>query len=210
MKDLKESLRHGLTQLCLKLDEYQIDQLIKYLQLIVKWNKAYNLTSIDDVSQIINLHLLDSLAIIPHLQGDRWIDIGTGAGLPGIPLAIACPTKDITLLDSNGKKTRFLFQVILELKLSNVRVENKRAEDYQPEIGFDGILTRAVTSLDKMVVSTEHLLNVNGKFWAMKGVYPKEELSELRKGYKVLGINKIEIPGSESERHLVELARSDQ
>ncbi len=205
MSDLKTCLRNGVDTLAIDLNDDQLNRLLLYLELIVKWSKTYNLTAVLEPEAIICRHLLDSLVIASFPQGDCWIDIGTGAGLPGIPLAITFPDKAITLLDSNGKKTRFLFHVCMELGLNNVRVEHSRAERFKPERRFDVVFSRAVTSLAKVIDYSQHLLHQGGRFWLMKGTYPKQELSELPKDYKVLSVNKLDVPGLEEERHLIEL-----
>jgi 16S rRNA (guanine527-N7)-methyltransferase len=170
-------------------------------------NKAYNLTAIRDPLEMIKLHLLDSLAISPLLQGDRFIDVGTGAGLPGIPLAIINPEKHFTLLDSNGKKTRFLFQAKIELGLSNINEVNKRVEQFAPEYMYDAVLSRAFSSLSDMVINCQHLLADGGWFLAMKGRLEQSELSAIPKGYKVVKEYPIAVPKVDGQRHLVKIVR---
>lgn len=206
--NLRTLLEDGLTLLSLSLNDNQIDLLLRYQAMMTKWNKSYNLTSITDPSLMVTRHLLDSIAITPIITGDHLIDVGAGGGLPGIPLAITFPDRQITLLDSNGKKTRFLFQVAVELGLKNITVEHKRAEDFYPQIRYEGVLTRAVSSIENIIRATDHLLLPQGKFWMMKGEYPKQELSVLGKDYKVLNIIKLNIPGLEEERHLIEIIRT--
>lgn len=197
------SLVIGAKQLGLDLDLHQIDQLMTYLKLFDKWNHAFNLSAIREPAAMVKLHLLDSLSIAPLLQGERFIDVGTGGGLPGIPLAIKFPHKSFTLLDSAGKKTRFLFQVKQELGLNNVTVENRRVEQYYPQPGFDGVISRAFASLQDMVKSCAHLLNESGRFWAMKGQVPVAELKEIQQHYTVEHCHRLQIPGMAAQRCLL-------
>ena len=204
----QDQLKLGLELLHLSCNEKQINQLLNYLDLLERWNKAYNLTAIRDPFDMINLHLLDSLAISVELQGDRFIDVGTGPGLPGIPLAIMNQNKNFTLLDSNGKKTRFLFQTKLELGLDNISEVNQRVQDFHPKQTYDCVLSRAFSSLGDMVENCQHLLNQNGYFLAMKGKLPQAELSELPKNYKVEKLNSINVPGVEGQRHLIKIVKT--
>lgn len=202
---MKTILESGIKQLNLPISETQINQLIKFIELIAKWNKAYNLTAVRNNNDMAKLHILDSLAILPHIQGERIIDIGTGAGLPGIPLALCLPEMQFTLLDSNAKKTRFVQQAVLELKLKNVTVIHNRVEDYQPEIKFDAVLTRAFASLPDIIKLTSHLLNDNGVLLAMKGQIPETELQTVS-DYNCQ-IIPLHIPNVEAERCLLRLMR---
>jgi len=188
----------------------QRDQLLAYLELLISWNKAYNLTAIRDPAQMIALHLLDSLTVLPHVTGEHLIDVGTGAGLPGIPLAIMYPDKQFTLLDSNGKKTRFLFQVRCHLGLTNVVEIQSRVEQHQPRKCYDAVLSRAFTSIADMVDKCHHLLAAQGVFLAMKGKFPQSELSEVAKDYKVETSHTLQVPGVEGERHLIVIGRCHQ
>jgi len=189
------------------LSESQLVALGQYLDLFLKWNAAYNLSAIRDPDEIITKHLLDSLSIAHLLEGERFIDVGTGGGLPGIPLAIAFPERHFTLLDSAGKKTRFLFQVQQSLKLENVQIENCRVENFQPQDRYDGVISRAYASLADMTSHCEHLLVENGKFYAMKGVFPDHELSEMEKHYIFEAGHSLQVPGLEGERCLVVLSK---
>ncbi len=168
-----------------------------YLYLLAKWNKTYNLSAIREPQEMVSKHLLDSLAILPWLQGRRIIDVGTGAGLPGIPLAIAQPDIHFVLLDSNGKKTRFLQEVKRQLKLDNVEIVQFRIENYRPQQGFDTVISRAFSSLQQMIQWTQHVLNQEGIWLAMKGRYPQTELAELQQPYRV---EHYTVTGLEGER----------
>lgn len=159
--------------------------LLDYLFLLKKWNLAYNLTAVRDLESMVSKHLLDSLAIVPWLKGNQIIDVGTGAGLPGIPLAITNPDKNFVLLDSNGKKTRFLNEVKRQLDLSNLEVVQFRVENYHPTQGFDTVVSRAFSSLAQMIYWTEHLVAEQGIWLAMKGRYPDAELQEIKQHYQV-------------------------
>ena len=203
-------LEAGMQQMGVEYSSEQRDMLLTYLQLLMTWNKAYNLTAIRDPGEMIKLHLLDSLAVLPHVAGRRLIDVGTGAGLPGIPLAIMCPERDFTLLDSNGKKTRFLFQARCDLGLSNLKEINSRVENHRPEVPYDAVLSRAFTSVADMVNKCSHLLSPEGLFLAMKGKFPQSELSEVGKGYKVNASHILQVPGVDGERHLIVISRDAQ
>jgi 16S rRNA (guanine527-N7)-methyltransferase len=205
MEACRTILESGLTALNLPHTAEQIEKLLAFIKLIAKWNKAYNLTAVRNNEDMARLHILDSLAILPHIEGKRVIDIGTGAGLPGIPLAIFLPEVEFMLLDSNAKKTRFVQQVILELKLKNVSILHSRVEDYQPELGFDTVTTRAFSSLPDMVKMTSHLLSPNGVLLAMKGQIPEAELAEMNAQITLIPIN---VPEVEAERCLVRLSLS--
>jgi 16S rRNA (guanine527-N7)-methyltransferase len=201
--DSYTQLQRGLTELNLTLPRHAQQQLLDYLALLKKWNRAYNLTAVRDEEVMISRHLLDSLAIAPYLQGQWFADVGTGAGLPGIPLAIAFPDRHFLLIDSNGKKIRFITQVIAELHLPNVTAMQCRVEDWQPGRRVDAVLSRAFASLTDMAQSCEHLLTSNGALLAMKGVYPEQELRELPERYKVDACAPLQVPGETGQRHLV-------
>ena len=204
---LQTLLEDGLDKLAIHCSDHQLKQLLDYLNLLATWNSAYNLTAIRDPKKMVALHLLDSLAILPHITGERLIDVGTGAGLPGIPLAIMFPEKTFKLLDSNGKKTRFLFQARSQLGLKNLTEIQTRVEQFTPEQTFDTVLSRAFSSVAEMVSLCKHLLSDNGRFLAMKGKFPQSELSLLEKGFKVDASHQLRVPGVEAERHLIEIIK---
>jgi 16S rRNA (guanine527-N7)-methyltransferase len=206
--DFESTLRQGAGQLSLALSDRQVELLLAYLKLLEKWNSAYNLTAVRQPEQMLYLHLLDSLSIVPWVTGNRILDVGTGPGLPGIPLAIFYPERDFTLMDSNGKKTRFLFQVRNQLGLENVTEVQSRVENFHTDAVFDAITSRAFTSLIDMVEKTKHLLAEKGRFFAMKGQYPDQELRGLPKHYNVVASHPLSVPGVDGERHLIEIELS--
>lgn len=199
-------LRAGVQQLSLSLPEGAMDKLLAYLALLVKWNGAYNLTAIREPEQMVIKHLLDSLSIVPHVQGRSLIDVGTGAGLPGLVLAIVKPELDVTLLDSNGKKVRFLRQVIADLTISNANAVQTRVEEFDCQ--FDLVSSRAFATLADMVNGSQQLLTDNGEFLAMKGVYPTEEIAALPEGFSVRDVVSLTVPFLDEERHLVRIVRN--
>jgi 16S rRNA (guanine527-N7)-methyltransferase len=201
MEVCRKILVSGLESLKLPLSEDKVEQLLDFIKLIEKWNKAYNLTAIRDKEDMVRLHLLDSLAIAPFIEGKRVIDIGTGAGLPGIPLAIYLPEIEFVLLDSNAKKTRFVQQAILELKLKNASVCHHRVEQYHPEKPFDAVITRAFAGLSDIVKLTAHLLSKDGVLLAMKGQAPDHD----KLGPVTTTLIPVSIPGMGAERCLVRI-----
>jgi 16S rRNA (guanine527-N7)-methyltransferase len=207
---LEKKLLDGVAEMSVTLDTEKKEKLIRYIQEFEKWNKTYNLTAVRDIEQMVTRHLLDSLSVAPFIKKNKdklesIIDVGTGGGLPGIPLAIMFPEKKITLLDSNGKKTRFLFHIKTILSLSNIAIENCRVEEYKPIEKFDAVISRAFASLEDMTKSCRHLLKENGLFLAMKGVEPKEELVRLAKEIDLVSIIKLNVAETEGKRHLVVL-----
>lgn len=202
-------LSDGLAAMNLSLSESQQQQLLAFLALLNKWNKAYNLTAVRDERVMVSRQLLDSLSILPWITTDHLLDVGAGGGLPGIPLAIVFPEKRFTLLDSNGKKTRFLNQCVLELGLSNVEVIHGRAEDCQPDQPFTQISSRAFTALDNLVTWCGQLLAGGGEFLAMKGQYPDDEVAALPAGWQVESSHSLKVPGADGERHLLIVTRAE-
>lgn len=199
----QQLLTTGLQQLPLTVTEPVQQQLLAYVALLEKWNRAYNLTSVRDPAQMVIRHLLDSLAILPHVRGPAILDVGSGAGLPGIPLALVCPQWRFVLLDSNGKKTRFITQAVAELGLDNVQVVHGRAEEHKPKQPYNTIVSRAFTSVENMLNMVGGLCAPGGCLLAMKGVYPVAELDHLPETYKVSGVHEIVVPYLEAERHVV-------
>jgi len=200
---LKSRLESLLAQTSLQLTELQISQLVTLVEQLDKWNKAYNLTSVRDPMEMLVKHILDSLVVSPYLQGELFIDVGTGPGLPGLPLAIINPDKQFVLLDSLGKRITFIRQVCHLLKLDNVTAVQSRVEKYQPERLFDGVISRAFASLQDMLNWCYHLPANNGKFYALKGLVPEQELENLAEGLKLQRIESLVVPELEGQRHLV-------
>ena len=177
-------------------------RLLAFVRLLAKWNAAYNLTAVRDPEEMITRHLLDSLVLLPYLQGSRVLDIGTGPGLPGIPLAVARPDCSFTLLDANAKKTRFVTQAVGELGLKNVEVVQARVENYRPEQKFDTLVARAFSSIADMLNNAQHLCAPGGRFLAMKGVYPEGELAAIPPDFAVSEVVALKVPGLDAARHL--------
>lgn len=197
-------LTTGTQALGLSLAADQIDTLLRFLDVLTKWNRVYSLTAIEEGVEMVRRHLLDSLAMLPYIKGPRVLDLGTGAGLPGIPLAIARPDVQFTLLDANRKKTRFVRQAVLELNLSNVQVVNERAEDFSPAEPFTTIITRAVTAAaETLTWITPLLAPTNGHLVLMKGAYPHAELAALPDSARLQGVYPVRVPGLHAERHAV-------
>ncbi|AXD45584.1 16S rRNA (guanine(527)-N(7))-methyltransferase RsmG [Salmonella enterica] len=187
----------------ISLTDHQKTLLVAYVDMLHKWNKAYNLTSVRDPNEMLVRHILDSIVVAPYLQGQRFIDVGTGPGLPGIPLAIVLPDAHFTLLDSLGKRVRFLRQVQHELKLENITPVQSRVEAYPSEPPFDGVISRAFASLNDMVSWCHHLPGEKGRFYALKGQLPGNEIASLPDDFSVESVEKLHVPQLEGERHLV-------
>ena len=200
---MKAKLENLLAQAEIQLTDLQKDQLIQLVQLLHKWNKAYNLTSVRDPQEMLVKHILDSIIVSTYLQGDRFIDVGTGPGLPGLPLAIINPTKQFVLLDSLGKRISFIRNAVRELGLTNVEPVLSRVEEYQPEQKFDGVLSRAFASLKDMTDWCHHLPKENGYFYALKGIYHEDEVQELDKKFEIKDVITLSVPELVGERHLI-------
>ncbi|MBW3698383.1 16S rRNA (guanine(527)-N(7))-methyltransferase RsmG [Vibrio sp. T187] len=208
MSALREKLDQLLSQTDLQVTDKQREQLVGYVEMLNKWNKAYNLTSVRDPMDMLVKHILDSVIVSTHLQGQRFIDVGTGPGLPGIPLSIMNPDCEFFLLDSLGKRIRFIKQVVHELGLQNVTPIQSRVEEFQPEEKFDGVLSRAFASMTDMVEWCHHLPKAqSGVFLALKGQHPRDEIDQLPEWCSVTDIKTLVVPELEGERHLVTLSR---
>ena len=201
---LHARLRGGIDQMSLTLPDAAVTRLLDYQALLERWNATYNLTAVRDPAEMVTRHLLDSLAIAPYVRGATLADLGTGAGLPGIPLAIAMPQCDVLLVDANGKKVRFLREAIRTLKLERVSAVQARVETVTGK--FDCITARAFASLADMLAWGGHLLAPGGEWLAMKGRAPDAELDALPPGFTVRAVNALTVPGLDAERHLVVLA----
>ena len=208
MTDLiREELQRGISSLSLNCNEEMLCSLLAYVDLLKKWNSAYNLLGRNESDSLVSRHILDSLCVDPYLGGNLIADIGAGAGLPGIPLAILNPEKNFVLIDSNGKKTRFMFQVQIQLGLDNISIENCRVEHYQSIQQIDMVLCRAFSTLEDALVKLQPIFSNECKLLAMKGHYPEDEIKRLPNDFEVLRSIKLDVPGSESQRHLIELMR---
>ncbi|OOY52681.1 16S rRNA (guanine(527)-N(7))-methyltransferase RsmG [Solemya velum gill symbiont] len=208
--DQKEELARGIEALGVTLSQEQQKKLLDFLALLYKWNSAYNLTAIRDQEQAVALQLLDSLAILPLLPEGPILDIGSGGGMPGIPLAIARPETQITLLDSNSKKTRFLTQAKLELGLDNMSVMHSRIEAWQPQTMPVAITSRAFAELECMLDWTYHLLEKGAQLFAMKGINPQQEIDALKGMPLEIEVTPLQVPGIDAHRHLVRIALERQ
>ena len=203
---LAQALAGGVAALGLDVDAAAQTKLLAYIALLDKWNRTHNLTAIREPHRVVTHHLLDALATLPHLPGAkslRLIDVGSGGGVPGVPLAIVRPQWRITLLDSNRKKTAFLRQAVAELALPNVTVVAMRVEDYTPDVRFDVVISRAFADLAQFAAAARHLVRPDGRLLAMKGLYPREELEALPPAFRVVAVPALNVPGLEADRHLV-------
>lgn len=199
--NLQEKLSHGLQALNIQLDDTTQTRLLDYLALLQKWNKVHNLTAVRDPNDMVTLHLLDSLAVLPHIREGRLLDVGSGAGLPGIPLAIVRPDLQVTVMDSNHKKASFMRQAKAVLGIGNLEVACGRVEELRPEYKFDMVISRAFSDLVEFMRLTDHLCAEGGVWLAMKGVYPHEELAQVQ-GLST-EVVPLTVPGLEAQRHLV-------
>ena len=220
---LSQSLADGIQQQGQTIGQSEQDKLIHFVELLNKWNKVYNLTSIRKPEEMISLHLLDALVMLPFFENNeppvkRVLDVGTGGGIPGIPLAICLPEVDFVLMDARGKKVRFIQTAIAQLGLKNVTAVHSRVEDYQvnEEDKFDRIISRAFASLEDMLMYCRHLCRrrgqnntqKQGKFLAMKGQIPEEEIAQLPEGFRIEAINELKVSGLNAQRHLIQIAFS--
>ena len=206
---LRQQLEYGLKQMGLHYSTETQQKLVHYIQLIARWNKVFNLTAVRDVEEMVGKHLLDSLAVQPYLEGNTVLDVGSGAGLPGIPFAITSPEKHFVLIDTNGKKTRFLTQAKIDLKLDNVEVIHQRVEDYQPmkeghRIYFDVITARAYAATNEILNSTLHLQDVDTSILVMQGKLDEQFNSEQ---HRLVESQSLDVYGLEAERHLLEIKK---
>ena len=199
-------IEHGLAAMGVELPQAARERFAAHLELIEKWNRVHNLTAVRDTQQMVGLHLLDSLSLLPHLRdANSVVDVGTGPGFPGVPLAIARPGVRFTLLDSSHKKCAFLEQVKTELALPNVTVVCGRVEQYRPEAGYDVVVSRAFADLADFMSQSQHLAAPGGRFLAMKGVYPFDEIARVPSSHRVSGVVELAVPTLEAKRHLVVL-----
>ena len=202
------TLKSGAAELGVSLSDEAARKMLRVLDELDEWNQKMNLTAIRDRPQQLTKHLLDSLSVVKHLHGSRVIDIGTGAGFPGLPLAIALPEMHFTMLDSTAKKLKFIDHVTALLALENVETVHSRAEAFQPKYRYDVVISRAVGAMDTFVKWAGHLCVGGGRLLAMKGRYPTDELTKLPSGWKLATVHRLSVPGLDEERHLVEICRS--
>lgn len=212
--DLAKQLQGGLDEMGLSLSDSQQTGMIAYLHLLDKWNQAFNLSAVRDPREMVSRHLLDSLSLLPRMRQlsagkthFNVLDVGTGPGLPGIPLALGLPDVDFVLLDSNGKKTRFVFQALLALGIKNVKVENARIESYQSTGQLDIVVSRAFSSLTDFALGCEHLCGADTRLLAMKGLYPTDEIRDLPAHWQPVNAWAVDLPDCEAQRHIIELRK---
>mgnify|MGYP005636410095 CR=1 FL=1 len=203
----REELQRGISSLSLHCTEEMLSSLLGYIDLLKKWNSAYNLLGSNELPLLVSRHILDSLSVAPYMEGNLIADIGAGAGLPGIPLAILNPEKKFVLIDSNGKKTRFMFQAKTQLGLNNITIENCRVEHYQSIQQIDMVMCRAFSTLADALTMLQPIFSDECKLLAMKGHYPEDEIARLPDGFELSKSIKLNVPGSESQRHLIEVMR---
>ena len=207
---LRTAIFHGCNALNPDLDDAAVDKFVVFVRLLEKWNRVTNLTAVRDPLEMAPRHILDSLAVVPFLTRGSLLDVGTGAGLPGLPIAIARPDLEVTLLDSNAKKLRFVRQAAAELGLDNVQVVQARMQEYQPPRSFAMVISRAVASLDELYRQTVHLLRPGGRMLFMKGTVPEQEIGALQNGRAGLNIERLNVPGLAAERHLLWLETNEE
>jgi 16S rRNA (guanine527-N7)-methyltransferase len=201
---IESQIAEGLAAMGIALPQPAHARLASYLELIAKWNRVHNLTAVRETDQMVVLHVLDSLSVLPHIMGARrLLDVGSGPGLPGIPIAIARPDAQVTLLDSSHKKATFLRQATSELALANVDVACERVEQWQPQQRFDAVISRAFSDLPDFVAQAQHLVAPGGQLIAMKGVYPFDEIARVPATHRVAQVVELQVPRLEAKRHLV-------
>ena len=205
---LGKQLEHGMRALGLETSNEVRQRLLQHLELLDKWNRVHNLTSIRDRAKAVSVHILDSLTIVPYLQGKRLLDAGSGAGYPGIPIALVKPDIEVDLLDSNHKKCAFLRQAVAELGLKNVQIVCERLESWRPSERFDCVVSRAVAEIAEVIGLVHHLLAPGGVIAAMKGLHPFEEIERIPPGYRVRQVHALTVPGLDAKRHLVLIERA--
>jgi 16S rRNA (guanine527-N7)-methyltransferase len=206
-QQLQEQLNRALQATTLAPTDEQVTALVRLVLLVNKWNKAYNLTSVRDPQDMLIKHILDSIVVAPHISGSRVIDVGTGPGFPGLPLAIMLPDVEFVLLDSLGKRIRFIKQAVFELGLRNVTAVQSRVEDYQPEQAFDNVLSRAFASLHDMLTWCTHLVSADGQFLALKGQIDEQELKQIPNNFIINTRIALTVPQLEGERHLIHIQK---
>ncbi|MEP1871513.1 MAG: 16S rRNA (guanine(527)-N(7))-methyltransferase RsmG [Paraglaciecola sp.] len=206
-EELLTILKKSINNTSLEVSEQQQKLLINYILMVNRWNKAFNLTSIREPEKMVIKHIVDSIVVAPYLDKMHYIDVGTGPGLPGIPLAIMCPDKHFVLLDSLGKRVRFMKQVAHELNIKNIEPVQSRVEDYVPTFKIDGVLSRAFASLKDMLHWCQHLVDSHGVYLALKGQLPLDELEELPIGFTLQETIKLDVPGLDGERHIVKIIK---
>ncbi len=200
---LQQDIQQGCTALQIEVTATAAEKLTGFIGLLEKWNRVYNLTAVRDPRAMVVRHILDSLVVLPYLSRGNLLDVGTGAGLPGLPIAIARPELPVTLLDASAKKLRFVRQAVFELGLDNVEVVQSRMQEYQPARSFDMVISRAVANLSELYRQTAHLVRPGGRILFMKGSLPAEEIQELEADRETLHIERLKIPGLQAERHLL-------
>lgn len=205
MEQIKQILQQGIQQLNLTAEQIKLDKQLKYIALLEKWNKAFNLTAIKNPKEMVVLHTLDSLAVHPYIKGPKVLDVGTGPGIPGIPLALCFPDIQFTLLDSNGKKTRFIQQAVIELGIKNVTIENCRIEKLANVDGFEQIISRAFTATQDFVDLVNPYLAPQGEMLAMKGLVPEDELKQIDPDIFTAEVITLNVPKLEAQRHIVRI-----
>ena len=205
---LEQQLEACIQDSNITVDDEQRRKLINFVLLIHKWNKAYNLTSVRDPQQMLIKHIVDSIVVAPYLTQSQYIDVGTGPGLPGIPLAIMCPDKHFILLDSLGKRVRFMKQVAYELKLNNIQAVQSRVEEFVPAVKIDGVISRAFASLKDMLHWCQHLVDSQGVFLALKGQFPNDELAEMGEQFSLVETIKLNVPDLVGERHIIKIRKN--